>query len=64
MKQRSALLFLAVTVLAVCASPKQAMAETNQSTAARWLAKADLASPFQVPGNRLSTFIGSAGYRL
>lgn len=28
------------------------MAETNQSAAARWLAKADLASPFQIPANR------------
>ena len=50
MKQHRALLFLATLLLAI--PDTRLMAETNQSTAARWLAKADLASPFQVPANR------------
>lgn len=52
MKQHRALLFLATAFLVLHAPETRLMAETNQSAAARWLAKADLASPFQVPDNR------------
>ena len=52
MKQLRLWIWLAAIALALPWTETSAMAETNQSAAARWLAKADLASPFQVPGNR------------
>ena len=38
--------------LAVCSAPLFSMAQTNQSEAARWLAKAQLAPPFQFPDSK------------
>ncbi len=45
-------LFLLGALLGCIVLPKPLMAETNQTAAARWLAKADLASPFTVPATR------------
>src|SRR5690348_15452887 len=42
-------IFLAV---AVCSVPLFSMAQKNQSDAARWLAKAQLAPPFQCPDSK------------
>ena len=50
MKRILFLLLAATAWFALAETP--VMAETNQSAAARWLAKADLASPFQIPANR------------
>ena len=50
MKRILFLLLAATAWFALTETP--VMAETNQSVAARWLAKADLASPFQVPATR------------
>src|SRR3989442_13709252 len=42
-------LFLAALI---GSAPNIGMAQTNQSQAARWLAKAQIAPPFTVPGSR------------
>jgi len=42
-------IFLAI---AVCTAPLFSMAQTNQSDAARWLAKAQLAPPFEFPNSQ------------
>ena len=36
----------------ICCAPNALMAQTNQTAAARWLAKSDLAPPFRVPKSR------------
>src|SRR3989442_9851982 len=35
-----------------CSTPNLLMSQTNQTDAARWLAKARIAPPFTVPGSR------------
>ena len=42
---------VALCLAALLAAPLSLMAQTNETTAARWLAKADLAPPFQVPSS-------------
>src|SRR3989442_13556506 len=36
----------------ICFAPSILMAQTNQTDAARWLAKAQIAPPFAVPGSK------------
>lgn len=41
-----------LVVALVCAAPMRFMAQTNQTEAARWLAKSEVAAPFAVPKSR------------
>src|SRR6476620_7415018 len=51
--RRKLLLFPAIfLVITVCSAPLFSMAQTNQSDAERWLAKAQLAPPFQFPDSK------------